>query len=130
MSGETIPAQPLRFGRWQSAALNAAGFFVLLYIVSSIFFLTPLAVLFHAAMFFSLPVIAVVWVKGSQVSGMELWLAMVVPYFAIGLALGALRPLERPIFWRAVRQMAIRLAVTMVVLIVPGGLLILRSGLH
>ena len=63
MSGETIPAEPPRLGRWQSGGLNAAGFFVLLYIVSSVFFLTPLAVFFHAAMFFSLPVTAIVWLE-------------------------------------------------------------------
>lgn len=120
MSGETIPAEPLRFGRWQSGGLNAAGFFVLLYIVSSIFFLTPLAVLFHAAMFFSLPVMALVWLQGSQVSGMQLWLAMVVPYLVAGLVVGLLWPLGRPVFWHAVRQMAIRLAATMAVFIVPG----------
>lgn len=130
MGGETIPAEPLRFGRWQSGAVNAGGFVVLLYIVSSIFFLTPLAVFFHAALFFSLPVMAVVWLKGSQVSGMELWLAMVVPYLLAGFVVGLVWPLGRPVFWRAVRQMTIRLAVTMAVFIVPGAVLILRSGAH
>jgi hypothetical protein len=130
MSGETIPAGPLRFGRWQSGALNAAGFFVLFYVVSLAFLLTPLGVLFQAGMFFSLPVMALVWLEGSAPSAMALWLAVVMPYPLIGLGLGLLRPLERPLFWQAVRQMAIRLAVTMAILISPSAVLILRSGLH
>lgn len=130
MSGETIPAGPVRFGRWQSGGLNAAGFFVLFYVVSLAFLLTPLVFLLQAGMFFSLPVMALVWLKGTAASAMELWLAVVMPYPLIGLVLGFIWPLERPVFWRAVRQMSIRLALTMAVLIVPGGLLILRSGLH
>jgi hypothetical protein len=116
-------ALPERFGRWQAGGLSALGFFVLLYVLSSAMFLTPLGVLFHAAMFAGLPVRLAAWLKGSGLAGLELWLAMILPYPAIGLALGLWRPLERPLFWRAVAQMAIRLAATMALLIVPGLLL-------
>lgn len=130
MSGETIRAGPARFGRWQSGGLNAAGFLALFYIVSLAFLLTPLGVLFQAGMVFSLPVQALVWLEGSALGGTPLWLAVVLPYPLIGLVLGGLRPLERPVFWRAVRQMAIRLALTMAILVSLGALLSLRSGLH
>jgi hypothetical protein len=124
-------SEPERFGRWQSGALNAAGFFVLLYIVSSVMFLIPIVgTFFHAAMYAGLPVTLAVSLKGSQVSGLQLWAAMVMPYPAIGLALGLWRPLERPLFWRATVQMALRLAATMALLIVPGVLLFLSSRAH
>lgn len=127
---ETAAAGATRFGRAASGAISALGFFVLLYILSSALFLSPFAVVFHAAMFASWPVIMTAWLKGSQISGVLLWVAMVAPYPLIGLVLGVLWPLGRPLFWRAVWQMAVRLAITMALLIVPGFLAYLASSAH